>query len=57
LLAPLFDPGVDFKDFVDNIMMLPWLQNVVISNHPSPPKKGIALLFKTGVKLATKCNL
>jgi hypothetical protein len=52
LLAPLFDPGVDFKDFFDNIMMLPWLQNVVISNGPSPPKKRDSTAFQNRGKIS-----
>jgi hypothetical protein len=51
LLAPLFDLGVDFKVFVDNIMTLlrPWLQKVIILNLEKKEVLPVAPLFETGV--------
>jgi len=58
LLAPLLDSIVDFKVFVDKIimMLMPWLKKVPIL---MPPKIVLLLAphFETWVKIATKSHL
>ena len=55
---PIFNLMIDFKVFVDNIimMLMPWLQKVPILM----PQKIVLLVaphFETWVKIATKSHL
>jgi len=47
LLAPLFNLGVDFKVFLDNIMTL--LRTFVKCGNFNPSKKGVIPFFETWV--------
>jgi hypothetical protein len=57
--VPLIDFGVDFKVYVDKIMMMlkPWLQKVLNSTSEKTKVLPVASFFETRVKITTKWDL